>query len=215
MPVAEWLSDEALRLLSRSSDAHFDPVSSWNPHAPSPPLSHTIRKRSNSKRIATEMSGREPSPPKRRRLEDNEHASYAIEDTENTPKAKSHGAIEPPSPPSLTPSNRTTHSSRSHRSRSPKKKQTLRKMANLSLLPNPVVMKSIDDVTATPPEELEEIAQQLKSIGRGIRVISESEKVDQRVFFLHAKLTDVACSGFQVLGQIFPPDTQRRARIRR
>ncbi|EDU47322.1 conserved hypothetical protein [Pyrenophora tritici-repentis Pt-1C-BFP] len=41
-----------------------------------------------------------------------------------------------------------------------------------------VVMKSIDDATATPPNELEEIVVQLRRIGRGLGVISRSEKIE-------------------------------------
>lgn len=160
MPIAAWLCEETIQLLSPSLDAHHDPVFSWIPHAPSPPLSIAScrkRKKSYSKHIANEMSSRDPSPPKRRRLEGTEYASCATDDVENTPGAKSNVAIEPPSPSSFTSSSRTTYSSHSRRSRSPKKIQPLRNMVYLSLLLNPVVMKSIDDDTATPPNELEEI----------------------------------------------------------
>jgi hypothetical protein len=215
--LAAWLCEETIQLLSPSLDDHHDPVFSWISHAPSPPPSIAScgkRKRPYSKHIANEMSSRDPSPRKRRRLEATEYPSCATKDVENTPRAKSNVAIKPPSPSSFTSSSRTTHSSHSRRSRSPKRKHPLRRMANLSLLPNPVVMKSIDDATATPPNELEEIVLQLRRIGRGLGVISRSEKVGQYVFFLHAKLTGVGCSSFHVLEQIVSPDIHRRPRLR-
>ncbi|KAI2481043.1 hypothetical protein Ptr902_08069 [Pyrenophora tritici-repentis] len=179
MPIAPWLCEETIRQHSSSLDAYHDPVSFWVSQAPSPPpsiASHGKRKRSHSKHIATDMYSRDPSPTKRRRLEETKNASCTTEDVEKTPRAKSNVAVGPPSPSCFTSSGSTTHSSQSLRSRSPRKKQPLRKMANLSLLPNPVVMKSIDDATATPPNELEEIVVQLRRIGRGLGVISRSEK---------------------------------------
>jgi hypothetical protein len=180
MPLATWLCEKTVQSLPLSLDAGHDSVSSWLSHAPSPPLSAACsgkRKRSNIKQNTNDMSTRNSSPSKRRRCEQMGHSSSATEDIENTPRAKSNTAIEPPSPSSFTASSATTRSSHSRRSTSPRKKKPLRKMANLSLLPNPVMMKSIDDVTVTPPSELEDIALQLRRIGRGLGVISRSEKV--------------------------------------
>lgn len=176
MPLATWLCEQSIQSLPISFDARHDCISSWLSHAPSPPLSATYsgkRKRSHIKQGINVVSARNSSPSKRRRSK--EHSSSATEDVENTPRAKSKIAIEPPPPSTFTTS--SAPSSHSHRSTSPRKKQALRKMAKLSLLPNPVIMKSIDDATATPPDELVDIALRLRRIGRGLGVISRSERV--------------------------------------
>ncbi|PVH91466.1 hypothetical protein DM02DRAFT_704751 [Periconia macrospinosa] len=174
MSSATKLSKETIQSLTSSLYGHHDVVSSWLSQAPSPPPSlhsHGTLKRTHSGQIANEMSTRELSPSKRRRLGETDQSIYAIEDVENTPRAKPSAAVEPRSPSSFT-----SLSSRSHRSSSPKKKQPVRKMANLSLLPNPVIMRSIDDVAAALPDELEDIVIQLRRIGRGLGVIPRSER---------------------------------------
>jgi hypothetical protein len=205
MPLASWLCEEAIRSLPSSEGTHHNSICSWLSHAPSPPPSFkTSRKRSRlcSEQVSNEMSSRDSSPSKRLRLAEPAHSSCATEDVENTPRARSNIAIEPPSPSSFT-SSHTTQSSLSRRSRSPKKKQPLRKMANLSLLPNPVLMRSIDDATAVPPNELEDIVLSLKRIGRGLEIIPRSAKVGQSVGVLLAILTnpvEVGCDSAHVPG---------------
>ena len=202
MPVAAWLCKETIQVLLPPANASHDLVSSWLLCPPSPPPStgSNKRKRSNSERIANKMSTGDLSPSKRRRHGEAEHSSCATQDVENTPRAKSNTAMEPPSPSSFTTSSRTTLSSHSRRSNSPKKKQPVRKMANLSLLPNPVVMKSIDDPTVTLPDELESMVLRLRRIGRGLGVIPKSEKVSRNRSIFFPKLIDTGCNRFNVLG---------------
>jgi len=179
MPIAAWLDEESLRLTAPSTNACPENISSWLLHAPSPPSSvkrGSKRSRHSIEHLNDSMSSRDSSPSKRRRVEELGRTACAIEDIEDTPRAKSNSAIELPSPSSFT-SSHTSHSSLSRRSRSPKKKAALRKMANLSLLPNPVVMRSIDDATAALPHEVETVVLRLKRIGRGLGIISHSAKV--------------------------------------
>lgn len=164
MPIGTWISEKTLQSLSSSSVTNRDSISYWLSHTPSPPLSTACsgkRKRSHS---INDMSTRNSSPSKRRRGEQADYGSSAAEEVESTSRVNSSTPSEPPS-------------TQSGRSKSQRKKQTLRKMAQLSLLPNPVMMKSIDDAAATPPIELEDMALKLGRIGRGLGVISRSEKV--------------------------------------
>lgn len=219
MPVAAWLCEETIKSIPAPPGAHSDSISLWLSRAPSPPSSiESSRERSwkHFKQIPYNMSSRGLSPSKRRRHEGSGPATWATEDVENTPRQRTNIAIEPPSPPSYA-TNHTSRSSTSQRSGSPKKRQPLRKMANLSLLPNPVMMRSINDTTTAPPNELEVVILQLKRIGRGLGVISRSEKVCSPVVVMLNMLKDpalVGCNSVDVFGQVVSPDTYRRVRIR-
>lgn len=179
MPIAAWLDEETLRLFAGNSDACPLSVSSWLSPASSPPSSVKAvikRKRHHTSQTSDIMPDRDASPSKRPRFDKADSTACDIEDVENTPRATSNIVIRPLSPSSFA-SSQTSHSSLSRHSRSPRKKQTLRKMANLSLLPHPVVMRSFDDAAAAPPSELEAIVSRLKLIGRGIGIIPRSAKV--------------------------------------
>lgn len=154
VPLAAWLCEDTIQSLP-SSNARQDSVPSWLSHAP---LTLSDGKRKRSYGNTSDMTTRDSSLSKHRRCEVAEHLLAATEDVENTPRAKPNPAFEPPSPSSFTSSSRKTHSSHSRRSSSLKKKQAVRRMASLSLLPNPVVLKSINDTTTNPPRELENAA---------------------------------------------------------
>jgi hypothetical protein len=179
MPIAAWLDAETLRSFAGNSHASAPPISSWLSPAYSPPSSIKAGKkrgRRHTSQTSDIMPNRDFSPSKRPRLDSADPTPCTTEDVENTPRASSNIAIAPPSPSSFA-SSQTSPSSISRRSRSPRKKQPLRKMANLSLLPNPVVMRSFDDAAAAPSTELEAIVLRLKLIGRGIGIIPRSAKV--------------------------------------
>ena len=219
MPLAAWLCEETIKSIPAPPGADSDSISVWLSRATSPPSSiesSRERSRKHFKQIPYKMYSRGLSPSKRRRHEGSGPATWATEDVENTPRQRTNIAIEPSSPPSYA-SNHTSHSSTSCRSGSMKKKQPLRKMANLSLLPNPVMMRSINDTTTAPPNELEVVILQLKRIGRGLGVISRSEKVCSPVVVMLNMLKDpalVGCNSVDVFEQVVSSDTYRRVRIR-
>jgi hypothetical protein len=189
MSTAARLNAEALRSIASDSDTYSDHVSSWLAiHAPSPP---------SSTRLSRKRYHRDTEP--------------AMEEVEDTPRPKSRGIQRPSSPSSLV-SGYTSQSPCS--TRSGQKRRKVHKVTDLALLPEPVVIKSFDDVTAAPPDELEDMILRLREINRGIGIIPRSEKVSYSVTALLAALTGlrvIGCNHFDVLRPTVSSDTQERA----
>jgi hypothetical protein len=223
MPVAAWLNEEILQSIAPSYHDRSDTISYWLSHTPSPP---PLPLKPDRKRIRDDdipdapnsMSSRDSFPSKRRRIEDLAPAACPIrdgddnDDIQDTPRAKSNVTIPPPSPSSFN-SSHTSRSSVYYGMRSPKKKQAIRKMADLSLLPHPVLMRSFEDGTRAPPDELDAVCKRLRRISRGMHIIGRSEKVSRPVTPLLAMLTGLAgigCDRFDFLGQVDFSDSRRR-----
>jgi len=144
-------------------------ILSWlsNTSSPSPRL----RKRALADRDRNIMTDRQQSPSKRRKILETPESPGKIDDTPRVSRSGQPGATQLPDVQLRSPATGSL-SSRSTRSHSP-----VKKMADMMLNPEPILLKQFDEPQGAVIPELEEMLSGIQRISRGLGVISDSYRV--------------------------------------